>query len=91
MTPQWKIEVFPGQVETFSGTVEEVYAQVLEKNPSFQSTFEHNIAEAEAAADVELPSDVLTKRSTVNCNPRSGVWDWANANYLEGFPLPLPF
>ncbi|KAM3435425.1 hypothetical protein MY4824_004891 [Beauveria thailandica] len=33
---QWDVEVSPGEVVLFNGTVEEVYSQVLELNPAYE-------------------------------------------------------
>ncbi|KAJ6436678.1 hypothetical protein O9K51_10797 [Purpureocillium lavendulum] len=74
-TLQWNVEVAPGRTEVLNGTVQEVYAQVLQINPNF------------SLSRAPETRGLRHKRSTVNC----GNWPLANKgriqegiNYLRG-------
>lgn len=52
-TLQWIIEVFPGQNEILNGTIQEVYAQALQINPSFELPESENNDLAETTESIQ--------------------------------------
>ena len=81
--PEWEVEVFPGgDLRRFSGTVEEVHAQLLELNPNWDTDYPGgNNVDSTAAADDELTS--LAKRTDFGGSQYFCRGRWAEADYMR--------
>ncbi|OAQ65141.1 hypothetical protein VFPPC_14002 [Pochonia chlamydosporia 170] len=81
----WEVEVFPGKVENFTGTVEQVHHEVTTLNPQWEPP----------TINIDVESSTNEKRYTnwnaINCG--AGPWGWRpcksikiqdGINYLRG-------
>ncbi|PGH27625.1 hypothetical protein AJ80_00638 [Polytolypa hystricis UAMH7299] len=65
----WAVEYAPGKNTTLTGTVQQVYAQLLDMNPQYEAQFgtiEHN---ATAVEDEDEDVTTRSKREHTICNP----------------------
>ncbi|KAK8038606.1 hypothetical protein PG993_007017 [Apiospora rasikravindrae] len=82
---QWEVDVGHGQTESLNGTVEEVFARILEVNPEFQLA----PAPAPAPGAAEARGLQPEKRGKLVCGgfPRGSVlYLNQGVNYLRGVP-----
>lgn len=83
---QWDVDIRPGEKITLNGTIESVYAQLLELNPTYETDNAEQIAARLAQLKEEttaLQKNQLARRDHTECDhagfkgsvPASAVWE----------------
>ncbi|RSL72571.1 hypothetical protein CEP53_001016 [Fusarium sp. AF-6] len=87
---EWDLELTPGgEVVHLTGTVEEVYPQLLDLNPTYDEDWAGHDDEADDEGFIEKretdnPASVLWKRSTfLSSNIKCNVKTWASCYYIR--------